>query len=114
MWRVVAVLLLQKKSPLTRADSTACGICGVVLDDVASGSPGVHAAGRSCGREGGGNQLPSFTMLTTAPGPDVAPCHNRQVVVLPPEDWSAWIHLTKTEAGLLRPLHVATVREGSG
>jgi putative SOS response-associated peptidase YedK len=70
-------------------------------------------------REGRGNQPPSFTMLTTAPGPDVAPYHNRQVVVLPPEDWSAWIHLTKTEAELLRPLplgslDVAKVREGSG
>lgn len=58
-------------------------------------------------------------MLTTAPGPDVAPYHNRQVVVLRPEDWSAWIHLTKTEAELLRPLpggslEAATVREGAG
>jgi putative SOS response-associated peptidase YedK len=57
-------------------------------------------------------------MLTTAPGPDVAPYHNRQVVVLRPEDWVAWVHLTKTEAELLRPLledalEVTTVREGS-
>jgi putative SOS response-associated peptidase YedK len=41
------------------------------------------------------------------------------VVVLRPEDWSAWIHSTKTEAELLRPLpqgslDVATVREGKG
>jgi putative SOS response-associated peptidase YedK len=55
-------------------------------------------------RPGEGNQPPSFAMLTTAPGPDVAPYHNRQVVVLRPEDWAAWIHLTKTEADLLRPL----------
>jgi putative SOS response-associated peptidase YedK len=65
-----------------------------------------------------GNQPPSFAMLTTAPGPDVAPYHNRQVVVLRPEDWAAWIHLTKTEAELLRPLsegslEVSTVREGA-
>jgi putative SOS response-associated peptidase YedK len=70
-------------------------------------------------REGQGNHLPSFAMLTTAPGLDVAPYHNRQVVVLRPEDWSAWINLTKTEAELLRPLargslDVATVREGTG
>jgi putative SOS response-associated peptidase YedK len=70
-------------------------------------------------RPGQGNQPPSFAMLTTAPGPDVAPYHNRQVVVLRPEDWAAWIHLTKTEAELLRPLpedalEVTTVREGSG
>jgi putative SOS response-associated peptidase YedK len=67
-------------------------------------------------RAGQGNQPPSFAMLTTGPGPDVAPFHNRQVVVLHPQDWAAWIHLTKPEAALLRPLHegsleVTTVRE---
>jgi putative SOS response-associated peptidase YedK len=51
-----------------------------------------------------GNQPPSFAMLTTSPGPDVAPYHNRQVVVLRPEDWAAWIRLSKTESELLRPL----------
>jgi hypothetical protein len=55
-------------------------------------------------REGHADHPPSFTTLTTAPGPDVAPYHNRQIVVLRPEDWSAWIHLSKTEAELLRPL----------
>lgn len=69
-------------------------------------------------REGAGNKPPTFTMLTTEPGPDVAPYHNRQVVVLQPADWAAWIHLTKPEAELLRPLPrgslaVETVRQGS-
>lgn len=45
-------------------------------------------------REAVGNKPPTFTMLTTEPGPDVAPYHNRQVVVLRPEDWAAWINLT--------------------
>ena len=68
-------------------------------------------------RDSVGNQPPSFTMLTTAPGPDVAPIHNRQVVVLRPEDWRAWIHLSRPEAELLRPLsqgslRVETVRPG--
>jgi putative SOS response-associated peptidase YedK len=81
------------------------------------GAPITGIAGIS--RPGQGNQPPSFAMLTTAPGPDVAPYHNRQVVVLRPEDWTAWIHLTKTEAELLRPLpegtlEVTTVREGTG
>jgi putative SOS response-associated peptidase YedK len=58
-------------------------------------------------------------MLTTAPGADVAPYHNRQVVVVRPVDWSAWFNLTKPEAELLRPLpkgslEVTIVREGSG
>jgi putative SOS response-associated peptidase YedK len=70
-------------------------------------------------RPGQGNQPPSFAMLTTAPGPDVAPFHDRQVVVLRPEDWAAWIQLTKTEAELLRPLpegalEATTIREGTG
>jgi putative SOS response-associated peptidase YedK len=55
-------------------------------------------------RDGQGNQPPSFTMLTTEPGPDVAPIHNRQVVVLRPEDWTAWLDLSKPEGELLRPL----------
>ena len=68
-------------------------------------------------REGHGNHPPAFTMLTTAPGADVAPYHNRQVVVLQPEDWAAWIDLTKPQDALLRPLAagslaVQTVREG--
>jgi putative SOS response-associated peptidase YedK len=44
------------------------------------GSPITAIAG--IWREGHGNHPPSFTMLTTAPGPDVIPYHNRQVVVL--------------------------------
>ena len=57
-------------------------------------------------------------MLTTAPSADVAPYHDRQVAVLPPEDWAAWLYLSKPEAELLRPLpegslEVETVRKGS-
>ncbi|MHA6685380.1 SOS response-associated peptidase [Mesorhizobium sp. A556] len=69
-------------------------------------------------RDGQGNQPPSFAMLTTEPGPDVDPYHNRQVVVLRPGDWASWVYLTKPEAELLRPLpagslEVQTVRPGS-
>jgi putative SOS response-associated peptidase YedK len=32
-----------------------------------------------------------FTMLTTAPGPDIAPYHNRQIVILPRDQWAAWL-----------------------
>ena len=68
-------------------------------------------------RDGKGNQPPAFTMLTTEPGPDVKPIHNRQIVVLRPEDWPGWIYLTRPEAELLQPLpagslHVETVRQG--
>ena len=59
----------------------------------------------------------SFTMLTTEPGPDVAPIHDRQVCVLTPAEWAAWLFLTRPEPELLRPLlagHLAVdvVREG--
>jgi putative SOS response-associated peptidase YedK len=69
-------------------------------------------------RETEGDGPPAFTMLTTAPNADVAPYHDRQVAVLRPEYWAAWLYLTKPEAELLRPLpdgslEVTTVREGS-
>lgn len=69
-------------------------------------------------REGNDNQPPSFTMLTTEPGPDVAPIHGRQVVVLAPPQWADWIYLVKPEAELLAPLpkgrlHVEQVGPGS-
>lgn len=69
-------------------------------------------------REGQGNHPASFTMLTTSPGSDIAPYHDRQVVVLRPADWSAWINLTKPEAEFMKPLPVGslneeTVRQGS-
>lgn len=32
-----------------------------------------------------------FTMLTIAPGADVAPYHDRQIVPLAPNDWRAWL-----------------------
>lgn len=60
----------------------------------------------------------SFTMLTTAPGPDIEPYHDRQVCVLRPEEWAAWLFLTRPQEELLRPLpagslEVTLVRKGS-
>jgi putative SOS response-associated peptidase YedK len=69
-------------------------------------------------RDGVEGEPPSFALLTTDPSPDVAPYHDRQVVVLRPRDWAAWIYLTRPETELLRPLEagalrVETVRAGS-
>ena len=89
------------------------------------GAPFLCIAGlwRDVGREPAGegentNQPPAFAMLTTAPGPDVAAIHDRQVVVLRPQDWRHWLDLTRPEAELLRPLPagslaVQEVRSGS-
>jgi len=52
----------------------------------------------------------AFTMLTTEPGPDVAPIHNRQVVVLERADWAAWLDLTRPESELLRPLQSGSLQ----
>ena len=55
-----------------------------------------------------------FTMLTTEPGEDVAPYHDRQVVVLQREDWGAWLDLTRPEAELLRPLPTGSLKAQMG
>jgi len=55
-------------------------------------------------RPGAEDEPERFTLLTTEPGPDVIPYHDRQIVILRPEDWSAWLYLTKPESELLRPL----------
>ena len=55
-------------------------------------------------RDGQGNEPPSFAMLTTEPGPDVAPIHDRQVAVLKPGHWRHWLDLSKPEGELLRHL----------
>jgi putative SOS response-associated peptidase YedK len=51
----------------------------------------------------------AFTLLTTEPGPDVAPIHNRQMVILERSDWAAWLELTGNEAERLRPLSAGSV-----
>lgn len=42
-----------------------------------------------------------FTLLTTEPGPDMAPYHNRQVVLLPRSAWRDWL-IGAPEADLLK------------
>ena len=52
----------------------------------------------------------AFTLLTTEPGPDVAPIHDRQVVVLERSDWPRWLDLKEPEAELLRPLPAGSLK----
>jgi putative SOS response-associated peptidase YedK len=49
------------------------------------------------------NGREAFTMLTAEPGPDVAPYHARQIVVLERSAWSAWLDPTVPARGLLGP-----------
>ena len=46
----------------------------------------------------------AFTMLTTEPGPDVAPYHNRQIVVLPPAEFARWLDPQIPARAVLKPL----------
>jgi putative SOS response-associated peptidase YedK len=52
----------------------------------------------------------AFTLLTTEPGPDVAPIHDRQMVILNRFDWSAWLAMTHPEAELLQPLPAGSLQ----
>ncbi len=81
-----------------------------------NGAPFMAIAG--IWREAQGNHSASFAMLTTEPGPDIKPYHDRQVVVLEPNDWAAWLWLRKPESELLRPatagtLAVEMIRKGT-
>ena len=51
----------------------------------------------------------AFTMLTTEPGPDVAPYHGRQVAVLKPEQWCDWLDPLAEVKGLIGPLPGGTL-----
>lgn len=55
-------------------------------------------------RDGTNGDPPSFTMLTTPPGPDIEPYHDRQIVVLPPRRWAEWLYLTRAESEMLTSL----------
>ena len=51
----------------------------------------------------------AFTLLTTEPSADVAPIHDRQMVVLERSDWSAWLEQTENETDLLTREALATL-----
>jgi len=74
----------------TSPASEALGIAGLVRTDLTVGE--------------------AFTMLTTEPGPDVAPYHNRQIAILPPASWKAWLDTSTPAVDLLKPLPAGTLR----
>jgi putative SOS response-associated peptidase YedK len=45
----------------------------------------------------------AFTMLTTAPGEDIQPYHDRQIVVLPPADFERWLDPNVPARDVLKP-----------
>jgi putative SOS response-associated peptidase YedK len=46
----------------------------------------------------------AYTMLTTEPGEDMRPYHNRQIVVLPPADFGRWLDPSVPARELAKPL----------
>jgi putative SOS response-associated peptidase YedK len=51
----------------------------------------------------------AWTMLTTRPGPDIAPYHDRQIVLLAPADYARWLDGSAPAANLCRPLPAGTL-----
>ena len=52
----------------------------------------------------------AFTMLTTEPGDDVRPYHNRQVVVLPPAEFGRWLDPSVPARELAKPLPAGSLQ----
>jgi len=51
----------------------------------------------------------AFTMLTSAPGPDVAPYHDRQIVVIERADWGRWLDPRVPAGELIGPSPAGTL-----
>jgi putative SOS response-associated peptidase YedK len=52
----------------------------------------------------------AFAMLTTEPGPDIAPIHDRQVVVLGRDDWARWLDTAVPASRILKPSPAGSLR----
>jgi hypothetical protein len=52
----------------------------------------------------------AFTMLTMPPGPDIAPYHDRQIVILDRADWAAWLDPSVPAQSLIRPLRAGELK----
>ncbi len=45
-----------------------------------------------------------FTMLTMESGPDIAPYHDRRIVILEQDSWADWLDLSVSSKPLIKPL----------
>jgi putative SOS response-associated peptidase YedK len=55
----------------------------------------------------------AFTLLTVPPGPDIAPYHNRQIALLYPPNWRAWLDGSTRSRDLLQPSPAGELSVGS-
>ncbi|KKC23912.1 SOS response-associated peptidase family protein [Sphingomonas sp. SRS2] len=51
----------------------------------------------------------AFTLLTCEPGPDIAPYHSRQIVLMPRTRWAAWLDGSVPAQELIAPLPEGTL-----
>jgi putative SOS response-associated peptidase YedK len=51
----------------------------------------------------------AFTILTMEPGPDIAPYHDRQIVILERNAWADWLDPTVSAKSLIKPLPAGTL-----
>jgi putative SOS response-associated peptidase YedK len=51
----------------------------------------------------------AFTMLTMAPGPDIARYHDRQIVILEKDAWVNWLDPSVSAKSLMKPLPAGTL-----
>jgi putative SOS response-associated peptidase YedK len=51
----------------------------------------------------------AFTLLTTTPGPDIQPYHNRQVALLKRSDWDSRLDYSAAASDLIGPLPAGTL-----
>ncbi|WP_137387947.1 SOS response-associated peptidase [Rhodoligotrophos defluvii] len=52
----------------------------------------------------------AFTMLTMPPGPDIAPYHDRQIVILDRSAWADWLDPSVSAKSLIKPLPSGTLQ----
>ncbi len=55
-------------------------------------------------RSGLNGKEDAFAMLTTIPGADIEPIHDRQIVILRPEQFGTWLSFDRGAVDLLQPL----------
>lgn len=63
---------------------------------------GSRAAGPATGE--------AWTMLTCEPGPDIAPYHSRQIVLMPRDRWADWLGGEVPAADLIAPTPAGTLK----
>jgi len=51
----------------------------------------------------------AFTMLTMEPGPDIAPYHDRQIVILERDAWADWLEPATSAQSLIKPLSAGSL-----